>query len=307
MDTFFYVPKEKAITIILRPEEDGLHICYASEYYCQLISSPFPYNKDELFSKYISEYYYNALINICQELESCAESYIGKINYSYQDIFIPLYIHIISYKYNAKTYFIFTANDTNHYDFFNSILVDHEANSILTTYRPILKNPNTATVIYNCEDPKHPKIERVNMSTLELAAHTSLFLQPCFREDKLLYTILETKLTIEDQITIHQNHTQSHYKIYGIPILDHNIVSKILMIIVNSSVPTKEHSLKLTPRENEVIQYVLMGVKNDYIARKLNVSTGTIKRTISNVYNKLGISSRVELINYYHSLENDKA
>lgn len=56
----------------------------------------------------------------------------------------------------------------------------------------------------------------------------------------------------------------------------------------------------LSPREQEVLTYVIKGLTNRYIANKLNITEGTVKKTIYNAYKKLGICSRIELINLVH-------
>lgn len=60
----------------------------------------------------------------------------------------------------------------------------------------------------------------------------------------------------------------------------------------------------LSNREKEVLTYVADGLTNRYIANKLSITEGTVKRTIYNGYKKLGICSRIELLkivyNQYH-------
>jgi DNA-binding NarL/FixJ family response regulator len=52
----------------------------------------------------------------------------------------------------------------------------------------------------------------------------------------------------------------------------------------------------LTPREREIVRLVGSGVRNRVIAERLAISEGTVKIHIHNVYQKLGVSSRGELI-----------
>jgi two-component system nitrate/nitrite response regulator NarL len=51
----------------------------------------------------------------------------------------------------------------------------------------------------------------------------------------------------------------------------------------------------LTPREHEVIAEVLAGSTNHDIALKLFISEETVKRHLSNIYDKLGVGNRLEL------------
>jgi len=54
---------------------------------------------------------------------------------------------------------------------------------------------------------------------------------------------------------------------------------------------------KLTPREMEITQKIIVGQMNKEIARDIGVSLNTMKRHINNIYNKIGIRSKVELLN----------
>jgi DNA-binding NarL/FixJ family response regulator len=54
----------------------------------------------------------------------------------------------------------------------------------------------------------------------------------------------------------------------------------------------------LTPREEQVDALVAEGMGNRNIARKLNLSEHTIKKYLFRIFEKLGISSGVELVLY---------
>jgi DNA-binding NarL/FixJ family response regulator len=54
-------------------------------------------------------------------------------------------------------------------------------------------------------------------------------------------------------------------------------------------------SSSLTSREVEVISAIRAGSSNKEIAAKLSISEETVKRHLSNIYAKLGVSSRLEL------------
>ncbi len=54
----------------------------------------------------------------------------------------------------------------------------------------------------------------------------------------------------------------------------------------------------LTPREEQVVALVAEGLGNRHIARELNLSEHTIKKYLFRIFEKLGISTRVELVLY---------
>jgi len=57
----------------------------------------------------------------------------------------------------------------------------------------------------------------------------------------------------------------------------------------------------VTSREREIIDRVLKGLTNRDIGRVLGISEQTVKRHISNIYDKLGVSNRMELALYITS------
>jgi DNA-binding NarL/FixJ family response regulator len=54
----------------------------------------------------------------------------------------------------------------------------------------------------------------------------------------------------------------------------------------------------LTPREEQVVALVADGLSNREVAQELNLSEHTIKKYLFRIFDKLGISSRVELVLY---------
>jgi len=54
----------------------------------------------------------------------------------------------------------------------------------------------------------------------------------------------------------------------------------------------------LTPREEQVVALVAEGLSNREIARELNLSHHTVKKYLFRIFDKLGISTRVELVLY---------
>jgi DNA-binding NarL/FixJ family response regulator len=51
----------------------------------------------------------------------------------------------------------------------------------------------------------------------------------------------------------------------------------------------------LTPRESEIVRYVLLGESNKQIARRLGISNYTVRDHVSNLLKKSGVTSRSRL------------
>jgi len=54
----------------------------------------------------------------------------------------------------------------------------------------------------------------------------------------------------------------------------------------------------LTPREDQVVSLVAEGIGNREIARQLGVRENTVKKSMVRIYDKVGVSNRVELVLY---------
>jgi two-component system, NarL family, nitrate/nitrite response regulator NarL len=81
-----------------------------------------------------------------------------------------------------------------------------------------------------------------------------------------------------------------------------NLELEFLLELVISLRPLKVQQTggmaRLTPRERDVVRLVADGMRNQDIALKLNISEHTIRNYLIRIYDKLGISSRVELVLY---------
>jgi DNA-binding NarL/FixJ family response regulator len=52
----------------------------------------------------------------------------------------------------------------------------------------------------------------------------------------------------------------------------------------------------LTPREIEIVRMVSQGLRNKAIGERLSISEGTVKVHLHNIYEKLGVDGRLELV-----------
>jgi DNA-binding NarL/FixJ family response regulator len=71
------------------------------------------------------------------------------------------------------------------------------------------------------------------------------------------------------------------------------------MIVLEMTKPQQKQirsDSSLTPRERDVVRLIASGLSNKSIAHRLGLREGTVKVHLHNIYQKLGISGRVELI-----------
>jgi DNA-binding CsgD family transcriptional regulator len=59
---------------------------------------------------------------------------------------------------------------------------------------------------------------------------------------------------------------------------------------------------QLTNREKEIINLLIQGFQNKEISQKLFISESTVKTHIQNIYKKLGIQNRVQLVNSFKGI-----
>jgi DNA-binding NarL/FixJ family response regulator len=60
----------------------------------------------------------------------------------------------------------------------------------------------------------------------------------------------------------------------------------------------REAASVLTPREIEMVGMVARGLRNKEMSQRLSISEGTVKIHLHNIYRKLKVENRVELILY---------
>lgn len=77
-----------------------------------------------------------------------------------------------------------------------------------------------------------------------------------------------------------------------------NYVMDLISEVPALRVLNSSGSSLLTPREEQVVALVAEGLGNREIARELNLSAHTVKKYLYRVFEKLGISTRVELVLY---------
>lgn len=87
---------------------------------------------------------------------------------------------------------------------------------------------------------------------------------------------------------------------------------EFLLEFVSTLRPMKIHNTGgmalLTRRERDVVRLVADGMRNEEISQKLNLCEHTVRNYVFRVFNKLGLSSRVELVLYALSgAERDQA
>jgi two-component system, NarL family, nitrate/nitrite response regulator NarL len=81
--------------------------------------------------------------------------------------------------------------------------------------------------------------------------------------------------------------------------IGHGVVGDLVSVIRDARRASSAAPLAtLTPRELEIVSIVRDGGTNDVIAARFGVSRQTVKNSLTRIYDKLGVSNRIELALY---------
>lgn len=92
-----------------------------------------------------------------------------------------------------------------------------------------------------------------------------------------------------------------HQALEGDNVLSPEMTTKLIHNFYTS--PTRDHSKSnlhesLTPREKEILYWIVQGASNKVIARKLDIAESTVKVHVQNTLRKLELTSRVQAAIY---------
>jgi two-component system, NarL family, nitrate/nitrite response regulator NarL len=74
-----------------------------------------------------------------------------------------------------------------------------------------------------------------------------------------------------------------------------NLLQALHGLMARAAAAPEKRTFGLTPRELEVVQCIVEGCSNKDIAKQFNISEETVKRHLSNTFDKTGVSTRLEL------------
>jgi two-component system, NarL family, nitrate/nitrite response regulator NarL len=74
-----------------------------------------------------------------------------------------------------------------------------------------------------------------------------------------------------------------------------NLVQYLRNLVQSSGEEARQKKFGLTPRELEIVSAVVAGYSNKEIAEYFKISEDTVKHHLSNIFDKLGVSTRLEL------------
>lgn len=84
--------------------------------------------------------------------------------------------------------------------------------------------------------------------------------------------------------------------------VDQDSIPHLIQAVRSMEPPLRASAAKqdfgLTPREMQIIALIVAGYTNKDLAKELKISQNTTKHHLTNIFNKLGVSNRLELVLY---------
>lgn len=78
--------------------------------------------------------------------------------------------------------------------------------------------------------------------------------------------------------------------------IDRETLSRAFGRVMMREAASREAGRNLTPRELEIVRMIAQGLRNKAVAERLSISEGTVKIHLHNIYEKLGVDGRLELV-----------
>ncbi len=84
----------------------------------------------------------------------------------------------------------------------------------------------------------------------------------------------------------------------GEPWIERRTAARAFETLLRREAGAREISKVLTPREIEIARMAAMGLRNKAIGARMSISEGTVKSHLHNIYEKVRVQSRAELVLY---------
>jgi len=147
--------------------------------------------------------------------------------------------------------------------------------------------------------PKLPGMDALRELTGEATATRTIVLTGLIDKRQILEALQlgARGVILKDAVTEHLSACiravmQGQYWLEGRPV--QNLV-QVLRDLAAQTAPPPRKTFGLTARELEVVALITEGSTNKHIAQTFGISEETVKRHLTNIFNKLGVGNRLEL------------
>src|ERR1019366_2262538 len=167
-----------------------------------------------------------------------------------------------------------------------------EALHMVRTYRPDI-------LLLDLAMPKMPGLDALRELTTETTATRTIVLTGLVDKRQILEALQlgARGIVLKDAAVEHLSECiravmQGQYWLEGRPV--QNLVQVLRDLTVQTAPPARR-TFGLTARELEVVTLITEGCTNKDIAKQFGISEETVKRHLTNIFNKLGVGNRLEL------------
>jgi two-component system, NarL family, nitrate/nitrite response regulator NarL len=167
-----------------------------------------------------------------------------------------------------------------------------EALQMVRAYRPDI-------LLLDLAMPKMPGMDALRELTTETTTTRTIVLTGLVEKRQILEALQlgARGVVLKDAVVEHLSACiravmQGQYWLEGCPV--QNLV-QVLRDLTAQTAPPSRKTFGITGRELEVVALITEGSTNKHIAQTFGISEETVKRHLTNIFNKLGVGSRLEL------------
>lgn len=146
--------------------------------------------------------------------------------------------------------------------------------------------------------PRLPGLEALRAVAEESPALKAVILTGTIERQQILEALqlgargIVLKEEVADHlVTALRTVAEGRYWLGGRPVT--NLVDIVRDLVAESGPP--RNTFNLTPREIEIVQAIVEGCTNKDIAARFSIAQDTVKRHLTNIFDKTGVSTRLEL------------
>lgn len=149
--------------------------------------------------------------------------------------------------------------------------------------------------------PKHPGLDALRELSTAGASSVRVILLTAAAEKEQIVEALQLGargVVLKDsatQLLLKAIHTVMRGEYWVGRIEVNNLVQYLKEQMQSSQDTAKQKKFGLTPRELDIVSAVVAGFANKEIAEYFKISEDTVKHHLSNIFDKLGVSTRLEL------------
>jgi DNA-binding NarL/FixJ family response regulator len=199
---------------------------------------------------------------------------------------------------------MFLAERINYSDDIEIVLTATDGNDFLEQMKHTTAPGYPSVVLMDIEMPGMDGIEAVRMGK-QLYPGLNFLMLTVFDDDDKIFEAVQAGaagyLLKDEKVAVIIECIQQLVESGGAPMSPH-IARKALNLLMKASLPDKEYSSiekndhGLSSREMEVLRLTVDGYDYKAVAEKLFLSSHTVRKHISNIYHKLHVTSKVQVI-----------